>query len=288
MLQDLAFGRLENEFRTWKPEKGDRVVCFRGDHILVSRDKFDALTLPTWEQVEEWCQMGDWMHWYEEPYQYVFRMQDVNYFIWMGEAGEPLDTSFGYEVAKGLRQPTSKDICYAALTAWHLFSWYRSSRYCGRCGTMTVHDDKERMMRCPHCGNMIFPRIAPSVIVAVTDGERLLLTKYANRAFTRYALIAGFTEIGETAEQTVAREVMEEVGLKVKNIRYYKSQPWGVDGNLLMGFYCDLDGDDTIHLDEDELSMGEWFDRHELPAKDDGVSLTREMIRVFEEGREPK
>ena len=122
----------------------------------------------------------------------------------------------------------------------------------------------------------------------MTDGDRLVLTKYAGRAYTRYALIAGFTEIGETLEQTVAREVMEEVGLKVKNIRYYKSQPWGVDGNILMGFYCDLDGDDTIHLDEKELSVGQWHHRNNLPAKDDGISLTREMIRIFEEGKEAK
>ena len=288
MLQDLAFGRLENEFRNVSPEKGDVVVCFRDNSVLVCRDKNDALSLPSFEQVQEWCQMGDWLHWYDEPYQYVFRMQDVNYFIWMGEAGEPLDGAFAYENAKGLRQPQSKQVCFAALTAWHLFSWYRNSRYCGRCGVMTVHDEKERMMHCPHCGNMIFPRISPSVIVAVTDGDRLLLSKYANRSYTRYALIAGFTEIGETAEETVKREVMEEVGLKVNNIRYYKSQPWGVDGNLLMGFYCDLDGDDSIHRDETERAMAQWFDRDALPAKDDGISLTREMIRVFDAGREPK
>jgi NAD+ diphosphatase len=81
---------------------------------------------------------------------------------------------------------------------------------------------------------------------------------------------------------------MEEVGLKVKNIRYYNSQPWGIDGNILMGFYCDLDGDDTVHLDENELASAEWFDRNNLPAKDDGISLTREMIRIFGESKEPK
>ena len=126
------------------------------------------------------------------------------------------------------------------------------------------------------------------IIVAVTDRDRLVLSNYAGRAYTRSALIAGFVEIGETAEECVAREVMEEVGLKVKNIRYYKSQPWGIAGNLLQGFYCDLDGDDTIHIDENELSMAGWYDRHNLPAEDDGISLTREMIRVFSEGNEPK
>ena len=100
--------------------------------------------------------------------------------------------------------------------------------------------------------------------------------------------MAGYTEIGETIEQTVQREVMEEVGLRVKNLRYYKSQPWGIDGNVLMGFFCDVDGSDAIRIDENELSMADWYPRDQLPAKDDGISLTREMIRVFGEGKEPK
>ena len=96
-----------------------------------------------------------------------------------------------------------------------------------------------------------------------------------------YALVAGFTEIGETLEQTVEREVMEEVGLKVKNIRYYKSQPWGLSGSLLAGFFCDLDGDDTITLQEDELKEAEWFEAADLTPEADGISLTREMMAKF-------
>ncbi|MBQ3132176.1 MAG: NUDIX domain-containing protein, partial [Clostridia bacterium] len=144
------------------------------------------------------------------------------------------------------------------------------------------------MMRCPACGNMIFPRIAPAVIIGLVDGDRILMSQYANRNYNRYALLAGFIEIGETAEEAVAREVMEEVGLKVKNIRYYKSQPWGIAGNLSLGYFCDLDGSDEIHLDENELSMAGWYSREDFPAEDDGISLTREMMRLFAEGKEPK
>jgi NAD+ diphosphatase len=139
------------------------------------------------------------------------------------------------------------------------------------------------MMHCPDCGQVEYPKISPAVIVGVTDGDRLLLTKYAGRSFTRYALIAGFTEIGETIEETVQREVMEEVGLKVKNIRYYRSQPWSFSDTLLMGFFADLDGEDRIRLDEEELSVAEWHTRGTIPG-DDGISLTREMMRVFNEG----
>lgn len=97
-------------------------------------------------------------------------------------------------------------------------------------------------------------------------------------------MIAGFTEIGETLEDTVRREIMEEVGLKVKNIQYYKSQPWGLSGSVLSGFFCDLDGDDTITLDREELSTAQWFEREDIPYDDYDVSLTREMMIQFKKG----
>ena len=144
------------------------------------------------------------------------------------------------------------------------------------------------MLKCPVCGNEVYPKIAPAVIVAVTSGEKLLLTKYSGRVYKRYALIAGFTEIGETAEETVEREVMEEVGLRVKNIRYYATQPWGTDSNLLIGYFADLDGDPDITLDHDELAVAEWFDREDIPIGNDQISLTLDMVQAFREGREPR
>ena len=280
MLQDMANGRLENEFYNLTAKAEDTIICIHEGQVLLSRGEDDSLTLPTL------AQMGQW----QEPAapRYLFKMQERNYFLWTADAPTEPASGFRYEPVRQLRQLKSKEVCFAAMTAWHLYNWYRTNRLCGCCGTPTEHDSKERMLRCPHCGNTIFPRISPAVIVAVTDGDRLLLSKYAGRAYTRYALLAGYTEIGETIEQTVHREVMEEVGLRVKNLRYYKSQPWGVDGNVLMGFFCDVDGSNTIHIDETELSMADWYDRNALPAHDDGISLTREMIRVFEEGREPK
>ena len=286
MLQDLAYGKLENAYRDATPRNEDTLLCFRGNEILLGRHEDDTLTLPTVSQVL--ARSSDWDRWGEKPLRFAFRLQERDYFLWMGEGGPWDAEDFAYTPVRTLRQVISREICFAVMTGWHLFSWYRSNRFCGRCGSRTLHDGQLRALRCPECGQMIFPRINPAVIVAVTNGDDLLLSKYAGRAYTRYALIAGFTEIGETAEETVAREVMEEVGLHVKNIRYYKSQPWGVDGNLLLGYYCDLDGSRNIHIDENELSMAEWYPRNDLPAKDDGFSLTMEMIRIFEEGKEPK
>ena len=284
MLQDLDFGYLDNQYRQKCPQPHDTVLCMRSGDILLHRSADNTLSFPTWSQVQSQC--STWHRWGGMELQFIFTLQERDFYLWMGEAGDL--PGFTYEPAATLRQVISKNLCFAAMTGWHLFTWYRNNQFCGRCGQKTEHDHKERMMRCPSCGNMIFPRISPAAIIAVTDGDRLVLSKYAGRAYTRFALIAGFIEIGETAEEGVAREVMEEVGLKVKNIRYYKSQPWGIAGNLLLGYFCDLDGDDTIRIDENELSMAGWYDRHNLPAEDDGISLTREMIRIFSEGKEPK
>ena len=286
MIQDLDFGKMDNQYHPQQMMQDDTVVCFQDGAVLVRRDEQGVLHLPTWQQVSTWC--DGWDRWREDRCAYIFNLQDVNYFLWMGRAGACDDPGFAYEKVATLRDLTSKPLCFGVMTAWHLYTWYRNNQFCGCCGTKTQHDVVERMMRCPSCGNMIFPRIAPAVIIALTHGDKLILSQYAGRGTTRYGLLAGFIEIGETAEEAVAREVMEEVGLKVKNIRYYKSQPWGIAGNLSIGYFCDLDGSDEIHLDEHELASATWFDRSNLPAKDDGISLTREMVRIFEEGREPK
>ena len=286
MLQDLDFGYLDNQYHTAEPRDEDIIVCVQGKNMLLHRAEDDTLTLPTWGRVKNWY--TGWTQWFDYPTVYAFTLQEQRYFLFMGKAGECPDPYFTYENATILRPQTSRNIYFAMMTAWHLYTWYRVNRFCGACGEKTVHDGKERMMRCTSCGNMIFPRIAPAVIIGLTHGDKLMLSTYAGRDTKRYGLLAGFIEIGETAEEAVAREVMEEVGLKVRNIRYYKSQPWGVAGNLSIGYFCDLEGDDTVHLDENELASAEWFDRNDLPAKDDGISLTREMIRIFSEGKEPK
>ena len=129
-------------------------------------------------------------------------------------------------------------------------------------------------------------RTSPALFAAaVHDGDRLLLTRYRGRPFKKYALIAGFNEIGETIEQTVHREVLEEAGVRVRNLRFYKSQPWVFTDTLLMGFVCELDGSDKITVQESELAEASWHLRSELPQDHSYISLTGEMIEQFRLGK---
>ncbi|MDO4396233.1 MAG: NAD(+) diphosphatase [Clostridia bacterium] len=266
MIQDLDGKKLYNEFKDLKATEHDFVFCFHGPEFALIEGEDGELTIPMASDFND-CRL-----------QYLFSINEVRYFLAMDE---DIPDGFVRKTFREIRTLGSRELAFAAATAYHLYQWYRDNRFCGRCGKPMVHSHVERMMHCDSCGNRVYPKIAPAVIVGVTDGDRILMTKYSGRDYTRYALIAGFTEIGETAEETVAREVMEEVGLKVKNIRYYKSQPWGSESDLLLGYFCDLDGDDHITLDEEELSVAEWFHRDEMNVEDDGISLTREMMTTF-------
>jgi len=185
-----------------------------------------------------------------------------------------------------LRRCCPRELCFAGMTAWHLYNWYENHRFCGKCGKPVRHHDTLRALQCDGCGNLIFPVIAPAVIVAVIHGDKILVTRYAGREFKGMALIAGFCEIGERAEDTVRREVMEEAGVRVKNLRYFDSQPWGFASNLLLGFFCELEGSDQIHIDEEELESACWISREELePVPDRELSLTGTMIEHFRQGK---
>ncbi len=149
-----------------------------------------------------------------------------------------------------------------------------------------IRSDKERAMVCPECNQIYYPQISPAVIVAIINGDHILCTKYSasHSGYSRYALVAGYAEIGENIEETVKREVKEEVGLDVKDITFYKSQPWPFSNSLLMGFYCHVDGSTQITIDEEELSVAEWIHRDNLGDGWSDASLTHEMVLKFQEG----
>ena len=222
MIQDIAPLKLNNAYHRKKPKNNSRMLGFFDRMIYLKYDeKIEFLTYEQWTDTrrEQKKEIPESV--------YLFSIGEEDYFLTDIAADTQIEGFAFHKMFSVRTMQPMKDVL-AAATAWHLYVWYRDNQFCGRCGTKLAHDTLQRMMRCPKCGNLVFPKIAPAVIIGLTDGDKILMTKYAGREYKRYALIAGFTEIGETAEETVAREVMEEVGLKVKNIRYYKSQPWGL------------------------------------------------------------
>ena len=274
MIQDIRPSVFSNRFTTRMPALDSSVFFFRGDAVLAAYDaEKKALRFPRWQEcASNICPT------------YAFSIDGRSYFL----SPEAEDTPEGYTLftikeIRGLNLSSNREI-FAVYSAYHLWKWYSSSRYCGRCGARTEHDKTERAMVCPACGEKTYPRINPAVIVGVTNGEKLLLTKYRT-GFAHNALVAGFTEFGETLEETVQREVMEEVGLNVKNIRFYKSQPWGVAQDILAGFFCQVDGDPAIHMDENELKYAEWVRQEDVTLQPNDYSLTNEMMKLFKEGK---
>lgn len=278
MIQDIYPHIYHNEYKDFQPENTDFILVFHRNTVMI-RFKEEHLRYPTFSEMQS----------FSCDYQYLFSIDNYKYFLALPKSchlEEPsiMIDGYHYENVRIFRNAASRHTAFAGITAHHLFGWYQSNQFCGHCGQKMLPDHKERMLFCPDCRNMVYPRISPAVIVGIINGDQILMSKYAGRSYTNYALIAGFTEIGECAEQTVAREVMEEVGLKVKNIRYYKSQPWAFSGSLLMGFFCDLDGSDQIKLDTSELAEAGWYSRDEITLEDDHISLTREMIMHFKNG----
>lgn len=170
---------------------------------------------------------------------------------------------------------------------WHLagravqiLDWDRNHRFCGRCGTPTEIEATEMARRCPACGLQQFPRISPAVIVLVRRGDRMLLARSPHFAPGVYSTLAGFVEPGESLEQAVAREVLEEVGVTLKNIRYFGSQPWPFPNSLMLGFTADYAGGD-IRPQPGEIEDAGWFGRGDLPGLPSPMSIARRLIEAF-------
>ena len=299
MIQDIAPHRLKNQYAPGKRcGADDFVVCARDGALLVP--KVGPLRFPRYSELatglsgvapEADVAAAAWdvsALLSPEAMPYLFSVDDTDFYLVRGTVTAP--AGWHYVKLRQLRQEGhgSREAFYAAYTAMHLAIWYENNRFCGKCGCETIHSETERALVCPRCGRIIYPQLIPAIIAGVIDGDRILLTKYAHRKMPFYALIAGFTEIGETLEECVEREVYEEVGLRVKNLRYYKSQPWGNVQDILAGFYCDVDGSADIRLARDELREAVWVPRADVVGQTGDLRLTHEMKMTFRSGNEPK
>lgn len=270
MIQNIGKYHFENRYEDIIPERHDYCLSFVDGKVFAKYDEEKkSLYFPS-------CLDSN------RKLIYLFSVDEEKYFL--GKESFDDFNLFSMRGLMALELNENKEI-FIAFSAYHLYRWYETSKYCGCCGEKMEHSKTERAMICSKCGNTVYPRINPAVIVGVKNKDKLLLTKYRN-GYSHNALVAGFTEFGETLEETVAREVKEETGLTVKNIRYYKSQPWGIALDILAGFYCEVDGDDTIRMDENELRYASWVKREDIVLQPKKYSLTNEMMERFKDGLE--
>jgi len=187
---------------------------------------------------------------------------------------------------QGLRQlygSVDEAVFAVAGRAFQIMEWDRTHQFCGHCATPTTQLPEERAKRCPECSLVSYPRLSPAIIVLVSRGEELLLARAPRFPTGMYSVLAGFVEPGESLEETVAREVREEVGVELTNIRYFGSQPWPFPNSLMIGFTAIYAGG-AIVLEEKEIAAAAWFHKDKLPPIPPKLSIARKLIDWFVEG----
>lgn len=181
---------------------------------------------------------------------------------------------------RALYGAVGEDVFLLAGKAFQVINWDRTHKFCGSCGAETFSMEAERAKKCPKCGHMSFPVLSPAVITAILKDNKILLAHNRNFRGNMYSLIAGFVEPGETLEETVKREVMEEVGLNVKNVKYFSSQPWPFPNSLMIGFTAEYESGE-IAVDGEEINDAAWFDVNNLPELPGEISIARKLINWY-------
>jgi NAD+ diphosphatase len=164
--------------------------------------------------------------------------------------------------------------------AFHAADWLTTSRFCGRCGAATNRVESERCMACPSCRLHVYPRISPAIITLVRKGDLALLASNAKFPGSFYSTLAGFADIGESLEETLVREVREEVGIDITNVRYFGSQPWPFPNSLMIAFTAEWAAGE-IAVDKNEISDAKWFAADALPMIPPPFSIARRLIDAW-------
>jgi NAD+ diphosphatase len=247
---------------------------FQNRKILVKAEE-NRLTVPALNRLDE---IG-----IEPAFSiYLGTLNDRQCYSAEAAEGIPAPEGMAFHGLRSIFGRIDEDLFKMALRAVHLTDWDSNHRHCSRCGaTMRMQTDV-RVKECPSCGLLDFPRISPAVIVLVERDGKILLARSRRFAEEMYSVLAGFVEPGETLEDTIKREIMEEVAIEVDDIRYFGSQPWPFPDSLMCGFTARYAGGE-IKVDEDEIVDAGWFDPDHLPPIPGKISIARALIDWYVE-----
>jgi NAD+ diphosphatase len=250
--------------------------AFRGNELLVFQEEGTAARVPTGA---EWAALGLALEQTAEPHLAGSLGASEAWAAGLPTDAEP-PAGMVFQGLRRLFGALHEEVWKLAGRAVQIVEWDRNHRFCGRCGAATERKADELARVCPACGLQQFPRISPAVIVRIERGDEILLARSPHFAPGVYSTIAGFVEPGESLEETVVREVREEVGVEVTNVRYFGSQPWPFPSSLMIGFVADY-ASGELRLQEGEIEDAGWFRVDTLPGLPSRFSIARRLIDEF-------
>ncbi len=273
MIQDIHPHQFSNGFvGITGIQENDHVFYFKGNMLLLKQNG-EGVEIPKKKDLAGCPAEG----------QFLFTLNKVHCFL-LWEDPVPEESKFIYHEINSFLTLSQKEIDWATVVAFQLKNWYAQHKFCGQCGSPTVPKMDERAIGCPSCQLTLYPHIAPAIIVAILCNDKILLARGAHFRPDFYSLVAGYVDVGESIEAAVIREVKEEVGLDITNIRYYSSQPWPFSGSMMIGFLAEADDTQPIQIDNNEIVAADWFTRHNLPEHPKNRSIAGEIIEKFVKG----
>lgn len=254
-----------------RPRAGALLFAVRGFELLVV-ERDGAVHIPCGADLPALA----------EAAHYLGALDDVDCYAAVWPEGAPVPADMKLVSARALYTRLDEAVFAVGGRAVAIAEWDAHHRFCGRCGQATELVPGERARRCPACRTPFYPRIAPAVIVLVTRGDAMLLARAAGFPEPFFSTLAGFAEPGESLEDTLAREVGEEVGIEIRHTRYFGSQPWPFGRSLMVGFTAEYAGGE-IRVDGQEIVEAGWFTIDDLPRLPPRISIARQLIDTFVE-----
>jgi NAD+ diphosphatase len=243
---------------------------FRQDKLLVCHND-TGIDIPIWADFAQLIPVRQ---------HYLGRLDENPCYTVEVAAATAAPTGMIFQSLRALLPELSDEQFALSGRALQIINWDKNHQFCGRCGATMKQSEHERAKRCPVCGLVNYPRIAPAIIVLITRGQQLLLSRSRHFRPGMYSVQAGFVEVGETLEETVKREIREEVGIEIKNLRYFGSQPWPFPNSLMIAFTAEY-ASGELNVNDDELEDASWYNADNLPPLPLSQSIARRMIDSF-------